>query len=244
MGHAAITVSWASERRLGVALMASLAAHAVAMSVFLPTSRVWPLDPAPPLLVSLRDLAAVSPAVVPVPEKVTPAPPPSAKRMQTERRKHEPVPLARRSEPPAPPAARSVEEEPVPAPVPEAGVSPAPPPQPAPPPLAAQPPAPRAAFSDLLAGYGQTISLVLARYTDYPRLAQMQGWQGAVTMRLRVAPSGRLLDAEVYTSSGHEVLDRQALAMAARAERFPAPPEGLRDREVAVLVPVVFRLER
>ena len=87
-------------------------------------------------------------------------------------------------------------------------------------------------------------SLVLARYTDYPRLAQMQGWQGAVTMRLRVAPSGRLLDAEVYASSGHEVLDRQALAMAARAERFPAPPEGLRDREVAVLVPVVFRLER
>jgi len=24
-------------------------------------------------------------------------------------------------------------------------------------------------------------------------------------------------------------------------ERFPAPPEGLRDREIAVLVPIVFR---
>ena len=72
----------------------------------------------------------------------------------------------------------------------------------------------------------------------------MQGWQGAVTMRLRVAPSGRLIDAEVHASSGHEALDRQALAMAAKPERFPPPPEGLRESEIAVLVPVVFRLER
>lgn len=41
-----------------------------------------------------------------------------------------------------------------------------------------------------------------------------------------------------------EVVDRQALVMASNPERFPAPPEGLREREIAVLVPVVFRLER
>ncbi len=98
--------------------------------------------------------------------------------------------------------------------------------------------------SDLLSDYGQAISQVLARHKEYPRIAQMQGWQGAVTMRLRVAPSGRLLDAEVHTSSGYEVLDRQALAMASKAGHLPAPPEGLRDREIAVLVPVVFRLGR
>jgi len=236
-------VSWASERRLGIAVIASLAAHAVAMSVSLSTPRVLPAEPVPPLQVSLRELAA--PPAIASPEDVRPAAALRPKRVQVERRKHEPVPpVARGSEPPAPSAASSVQEERIPAPVPEADASPAPTPQSAPAPLAAQIAAPRTSFSDLLAGYGQTISLVLARYTDYPRLAQMQGWQGAVTMRLRVAPSGRLLDAEVYTSSGHEVLDRQALAMAARAERFPAPPEGLRDREVAVLVPVVFRLER
>jgi protein TonB len=241
MSHSLFSpVSWASECRLGTAVIASLAVHAVAMSVSLPAPRVLLFEP-PPLRVSLRETAALPPAVAPAPESVTPAAPPPAKRMQAQRRKHEPVPLARMSEPPAPSPASNVEER-IPAPVLEVDASPAPPP--ARPPLAAQVPAPRASFSDLLAGYGQTISLVLARYTDYPRVAQMQGWQGAVTMRLRVAPSGRLLDAEVQTSSGHEVLDRQALAMAARAERFPAPPEGLRDREVAVLVPVVFRLER
>jgi len=244
MRHDSVTVSWTSEHRLGIAVIASLVVHGLAMSLSLPTPGVLLLAPAPPLQVSLREFA-VPPTVAPAPEGLRPAAPLPAKRLQAERRKHEPVPpVARRSEPPAPSPASSVQEERIPAPVPEVDASPAPAPQPAQPPLAAQIPASRPSFSDLLAGYGQTISLVLARYTDYPRLAQMQGWQGAVTMRLRVAPSGRLLDAEVYTSSGHEVLDRQALAMAARAERFPAPPEGLRDREVAVLVPVVFRLER
>jgi protein TonB len=243
MSHSLFSpVSWASECRLGTAVIASLAVHAVAMSVSLPAPRVLLFEP-PPLRVSLREFAA-PPVVAPAPESVAPTAPLPAKRMQPERRRHEPLPLARRSEPPATSPASSVEEERVLAAVPETSPSPTPPAEPAPSPLAAQVPAPRASFSDLLAGYGQTISLVLARYTDYPRVAQMQGWQGAVTMRLRVAPSGRLLDAEVQTSSGHEVLDRQALAMAARAERFPAPPEGLRDREVAVLVPVVFRLER
>ena len=59
-----------------------------------------------------------------------------------------------------------------------------------------------------------------------------------------LAASGRLLEAKVHRSSGHGVLDRQALAMAANAERFPPPPDGLGEREVEVLVPVVFRLER
>jgi protein TonB len=97
--------------------------------------------------------------------------------------------------------------------------------------------------AELRAGYGETISRTLARYKEYPRIAQMRGWEGAVTMELRVSPSGGMLGARVHSSSGYAVLDEQALAMAARAQRFPVPPEGLRrDGEIAVLVPIVFRL--
>ena len=53
---------------------------------------------------------------------------------------------------------------------------------------------------------------------------------------------GRLLGAELHTSSGHPVLDEEALAMAARAAQLPALPEGLRDGAIAIRVPVVFRL--
>jgi protein TonB len=97
---------------------------------------------------------------------------------------------------------------------------------------------------ELLAHYGETVADALARYREYPRSARVWGWQGVVTMQLRVAPSGRLLEAQVRTSSGHEVLDREAIAMAWRPERLPPLPAGVRDQEVTVLVPIVFRLTR
>jgi protein TonB len=96
----------------------------------------------------------------------------------------------------------------------------------------------------LLGHYGETIASALAGYMEYPRSAQVWRWQGVVTMRLQVAPSGRLLDAQIRTSSGHEVLDREAIAMAWRPQRLPPLPEGVRDQEVTVLVPIVFRLAR
>jgi len=96
----------------------------------------------------------------------------------------------------------------------------------------------------LLAGYGSSISRLLARYREYPRVAAMRGWEGTVTMRLTVGANGRLTEAQVDASSGHTVLDAQALEMVKRIAELPPPPEGLRDREFAVLVPVEFRLQR
>lgn len=232
------------ERRLGAAVVASFAAHAALMSLSFPAPRILPFEPHPVLEVSLRELA-VPPAVLPEPVSRGPAALRPEKRLKPEPRKREPVPLARRSEPLAWSPAENVGEPRSQAPVLEADVTSPTLALPLPsPPLAVSAPTPRASSSELLLSYGQTISQALARYKEYPRIAQMQGWQGAVTMRLRVAPSGRLIDAEVHASSGHDVLDRQALAMASKPERYPVPPEGLRDREVAVLVPVVFRLER
>ena len=236
--------AWPLERRLATAVALSLAVHAAAMSFSFPAPRVSLFEPRPVLEVSLRELV-VPPAVAPEPVGLGSAAPLPEKRIRPEPRKRESVPLARKSEPPVPSPVESVEEERLGAPALEILVaSPAPAPHPVSPPLAASAPTSRVPQSELLFSYGQTISQALARYKEYPPIAQMQGWQGSVTMRLRVAPSGRLIDAQVHASSGHGVLDRQALAMASKPERYPAPPEGLRDREIAVLVPVVFRLER
>jgi len=85
---------------------------------------------------------------------------------------------------------------------------------------------------------------VLDRYKEYPRIAELRGWEGSVTMRLRVAPSGRLIAAELYKSSGFDALDKQAITMVSKVAVLPAPPAGLNDGEVPVLVPINFRLER
>ena len=233
--------AWFLERRLGVAVAVSLGIHAVAMSLSLPAPRAVLLDPRPALDVSFRELPLA--AALPEPAALVPAAPPPANRARPLFRKHEAAPLLRKSEAPVPSPAPIAEATPIQTPGAEARVAP-PAPLWQPPPVTVLAPVPRVSSAELLASYGQAISEALARYKVYPPVAQMQGWQGAVTMQLRVAPSGRLIDARVHASSGYEVLDRQALAMASKAERFPAPPEGLGEGEIAVLVPVVFRLEQ
>jgi protein TonB len=228
-----------SDHRFGTALTASLAAHAAAMTLSLPAPRLAPF--AAPASLQVRLLG--SPLLAP--ESTQPVAETSVPLMRVPRNE-ETAPAARTdSPPPAPPApARAMQApEEAPAPVPAPSALPAPSPEQARPTVAALAAAPRAPAPELLSGYGKMISQALARYKEYPRIAQMRGWEGSVTMRLRVAPSGRLIDAQLYASSGHDVLDRQALAMASQAQRLPAPPDGLNGGEIAVLVPIVFRLE-
>lgn len=226
-----------SDYRFRAALLASVLLHGAAMTLSLPSPRVAAPETLPPLQVRVLELPppqpqAALPPAAPAAEPRLPAPPkPKAKP-----KRPKPLLAAPQNIPepaPAPPAEEPVETAAVPPPAPE--------PEPAP---AATPATPAGATPspELLAGYGKAISQTLARYKEYPRIAQLRGWEGAVTMELRVSPSGGMLEARVHTSSGYAVLDDQALAMAARAKQFPPPPEGLRERDIEVLVPVVFRL--
>ena len=247
-----MTLDSGLDRRFALALAASLGAHAAALSFAPPLAKRVALDLPAPLQVSLREPVVVIPKL----EQAVPevAKPPRVKRARPVRQAKTPVaPTPEPAPAPAPTPAQAAPQPPVEileqAPVePPLAVAPftppvesAPLPTMAPPAMPREPEVPTAA---LLAGYGKRISDVLARYKEYPRIAQMRGWEGSVTMRLRVAQSGRLVEAELHTSSGYDVLDKQAIAMATRAGQLPVPPEGLSGGEVAVLVPVVFRLER
>jgi protein TonB len=93
-----------------------------------------------------------------------------------------------------------------------------------------------------LSNYGRALSELLARHRQYPPLARLRGWEGAVALRLEIAPQGELIEATVQHSSGHEILDQTALAMAKSLSRLPPPPGGSDDRPLAVQVDVVFEL--
>jgi protein TonB len=228
--------------RLGAALAVSLAVHAAVLSLRMPHRAPASV----PALLQVRllesPLVAAEPAQTvaetPVAEKSPPA--------RRAPRKQVTVPVARSVSPPTVLIPSVPVADQTPAPVPAAPTLSAVPASPlqARSTVATPVPASRAPAPELLEGYGKIISQRLARYKEYPRIAQMRGWEGSVTMRLRVAPSGHLIDAELHTSSGHEVLDKQALAMVIQARQLPVPPEELSGGEVAVLVPIVFRLER
>jgi protein TonB len=234
LASAQFQLSGAQQRRLAVAVVTSLALHALAWHLIPPIhTQIAPLTRTlEVLLVAQREEP---------PRALEPAPPPPAR----------PEPAARKPRPvePAPRHSKETFEaprEPASVALPEPAPTRA---EPAPAiptraPEEARVVALAAPSPDLLAGYGSSISRLLARHREYPRVAALRGWEGTVTMRLKVGANGRLMEAQVDSSSGHAALDMQALEMVKRIAELPPPPEGLRDREFAVLVPVVFRLQR
>jgi protein TonB len=245
----AVNLAVGYEQRFGAALAASVVVHAGALMVSLPAPRMPSFDIPLPLSVRL-----VQEPPAPVAELAPPACPAATRPARAR-----PAPLKHKEVPPPPTTPAQALPRVAPSqPAPPSDEAPASAPEPAVPPVTASaepapevvsilapasppPPVPSAA---LLLDYTRSLSKALERYKEYPRIAELRGWEGSVTMRLRVAPSGRLLEAAVYQSSGYEALDKQAITMVSKVGVLPAPPAGLNGGEIPVLVPINFRLER
>jgi protein TonB len=80
------------------------------------------------------------------------------------------------------------------------------------------------------------------RHKLYPEAARERGWEGRVAVELVIAADGSLAAAHVKHSSGHGVLDREALEMLRRAAALTPVPPSLQGREFRVDVPVLFEL--
>jgi periplasmic protein TonB len=238
------------ERRAAVAALAiSVAGHLAALGL-LPDWRAS-APPAPqPIQVTLL-VPSLPPPATPHPEAAIPAPTPRvrpepvAKAAPAETRPRQ-TPLVRSE---AAPAAPSVS---LPATSPEPATQAAESTSPAPSGLAAAAPAPSphaavpAPVTDpaLLARYGQTLSGLLARQQQYPRMAAARGWEGEVVLRLVIARKGSLVSARVLHSSGHPVLDEHALALVAEVQPFPALPGQVPGDDLEVTVPVHYQLNK
>lgn len=95
----------------------------------------------------------------------------------------------------------------------------------------------------MLERYGLLLSREIGKDQKYPRRAQQLGWQGTTEVLLRMGADAKVKDVSIAKSSGYEVLDEEALEKVKRAKHLPPPPEGFKDREFTVLVPIVFKLE-
>lgn len=84
---------------------------------------------------------------------------------------------------------------------------------------------------------------VARRYKRYPAQAMEKGWQGRVEIRLVIGPEGTLQSNTVKISSGHAILDNQALTMVERASSVMPVPSVLHGREFSVDIPVIFDLQ-
>jgi protein TonB len=178
-----------------------------------------PEPPAPPR-VEKPQPTVTKPAVKPKPAPTpTPTPAPSP----------QPAPVAK-----ARPEATPQPESTAPAAVPE-------PATPAPPAPAAQAARPGADVdADTVGRYRMLVIDAARKLKRYPRVARDNNWEGRANVRVGFGADGRRSSVAVVRSSGHEVLDREALDTVRRAE-VPLPA-GLRGKAFAFEIEVVFNL--
>ena len=96
---------------------------------------------------------------------------------------------------------------------------------------------------DGLRGYRLAVASQARRFKRYPAQAMASGWEGSAEVRVEVGSDGRPRTATVVRSSGHELLDRAALAMIDAGALRARVPENLRGKAFAVALPVVFNLD-
>ncbi len=78
--------------------------------------------------------------------------------------------------------------------------------------------------------FRQALLAQIARYKQYPPEAVRERIQGTVWVHFMIDREGRLLGVWVDQSSGHRMLDEEAMAAVRRAAPFPAIPSGLPDK--------------
>ncbi|MCP5056323.1 MAG: TonB family protein [bacterium] len=197
------------------------------------------------LVLTLGSSAGASASTEPVPVPPPPAPAPLPEPPPTP----EPVP---------PPIPKPEPREETVVPVQEEA-TPAKPPQPlaaatpSPTPLAPTEPRPEAAAEEAVnvmnpggeaaeARYLSILSRRLAQQRRYPRRARIQRLEGEAVVGFELDRRGRVLWRRIQRSSGHSILDREALAMIERAQPFPRLPAALGKATLEVRVPVQFAL--
>jgi protein TonB len=87
------------------------------------------------------------------------------------------------------------------------------------------------------------IVLHLNRNKRYPAAARAQDIQGDVHVRFVIDRSGQLTAVTIVRSSGHPLLDEEALAMLKRASPLPRPPPAVAGELHELVVPIRFRIQ-
>jgi len=212
-----------------------LAAGAPVATIELAPAAVAP--PAPP-----RDLAAGPLLETDSQDRVAEEAPPVRKEPEPEKERTEEIPAPNPEVAMAAPEPQEkpVDERAAPEPAQAAPVPTAPQTAPEAAPRAAAPAAGTAArpTSAAITSWQRQLVVQLERHKRYPPGAQ--GKVGVARLEFTLDRGGRVLASRIVHSSGSEALDAAALALVKSAEPLPAPPAGLPDDLLSVIVPIRY----
>jgi periplasmic protein TonB len=245
------TTGSAGGRAFSYAVVASILLHG-AVLFGLPSLKEARRAAATPGPITARLVAPPSPPTVEAPQTTPPQVEPQ--KPQLEPPPPAPVPVPKKSpivrpEPAAPPKPAATPPQPVPA-APAATPSPAAPAAPpapaagAPGPMAKVDPQPGAQLDrGTLADYERELRVVAAKYKRYPRVAMDNNWEGTVEVSMVIGANGLISSVSIRTSSGHQLLDKQAIEMFTRAKPLVPIPPALRGKEFSIVLRAIYSLK-
>jgi protein TonB len=82
----------------------------------------------------------------------------------------------------------------------------------------------------------------LSRFRRYPTEAQMRRQEGTPMARITMTRAGVVLAVRLEQSSGHALLDAEALALVQRAQPLPPLPPEMEQATIELVVPLRFQL--
>jgi protein TonB len=94
-----------------------------------------------------------------------------------------------------------------------------------------------------LAQYRLQLIGAARKYKRYPRVAMDNNWEGTAEIHMVIGANGMISSVAIRTSSGHEVLDQQALEMFKRAKPLVPIPAALRGKEFTVVLRAIYSLK-
>lgn len=76
----------------------------------------------------------------------------------------------------------------------------------------------------------------------YPKGAVNQGIEGSVKVRFDVSQRGLVKGVQIVETSGSDILDAQALKVAAKLDKLPTLPTGMAEH--TFIVPITFQIDK
>lgn len=93
----------------------------------------------------------------------------------------------------------------------------------------------------LIQGYNRSVYRTVNKHKNYPMIARRMRLQGKVYIEIMIDAQGNIKMARVKHSSGHTVLDKEALKTIKRIKRLPSPPTALGWSSRRLTIPLVYK---
>ncbi len=88
----------------------------------------------------------------------------------------------------------------------------------------------------------KAVAKTIAKKQIYPRSALAREIEGTAKVRITVSRDGHITTYDVIQPTGEAVLDRALERLMTRIDPLPAPPAGLAEKELTLVVPIVWSL--